>query len=364
MKRILFVIPTLGGGGAERVLTNIINHLDRNKYRIELLLVLRYSHVFLKNIGKDVLITQLNLSTRIRFSAFKTLSAIKRIDPDIVFMGFGELNAIVSPFIPFFRKYKWVARETSTVSQKTKSWIPRTIYKKFYSNFDLIIAQSIDMKKDLETNFGIDFNKIKIINNPINTREIDNKLNEKVDKKLPKSVFNIVACGRLTTVKGFDHLIRSVQYLNKNDYHLTIFGSGNLNDKNNQEQYLRYIINELGLSNNVTFEGFQENIHNFFAEADLFILSSHHEGFPNALIEALYCGLPALTNNFGVMREIINKDNGIIHSVTDHKGFADCIKRFMNNEIAFESKKIKKNIIRKYSIKLILSQYEKVFETL
>ena len=59
MKKILFVIPTLGGGGAERVLTNIINHLDRNKYRIELLLVLKYDHVFLKSIVKDVSITQL-----------------------------------------------------------------------------------------------------------------------------------------------------------------------------------------------------------------------------------------------------------------------------------------------------------------
>ena len=79
--------------------------------------------------------------------------AIKQIDPDIVFMGFGELNVVISPFIPFFRKYKWIARETNTVSQKTKGWIPRAIYKKFYSNFDLIIAQSIDMKKRLRNKF-------------------------------------------------------------------------------------------------------------------------------------------------------------------------------------------------------------------
>ena len=108
---------------------------------------------------------------------------------------------------------------------------------------------------------------------------------------------------------------------------MTIFGSGNLKDKNNQEQYLRNLAAKLELSNNVTFGGFQENIHAFFSGADLFVLSSIYEGFPNALIEALYCGLPALTNNFGAMCEIINKDNGIIHSVTDYKGFADCIKK-------------------------------------
>ena len=131
------------------------------------------------------------------------------------------------------------------------------------------------MKDDLVNTFNIKKDKIQIINNPIDTDFIDNKLKETIDIDLPKNKINLLACGRLSYQKGFDNLIKYFSKLNnKEKYHLTILGKGHIKDPNNQEELLYNLVKENNLEDYITFAGFQENSYKWFKKADIFILSS------------------------------------------------------------------------------------------
>ena len=114
-RKILFVIPTLDAGGAERVVSHLANNIDREKFIPQILLVNKAEHTYLKNIKNDVEVIKMDLEIRIKYSVFKILRYINKISPDIVFTGMGDVNVLTSIFIPFYKKYKWIARETNTV---------------------------------------------------------------------------------------------------------------------------------------------------------------------------------------------------------------------------------------------------------
>ena len=111
----MFILPDLETGGAERIVTTIANHLSRDRFDVKILL-LRKQGGYLSLIKKDVEIIDLNIE-RIRNSLKPILSQIYRRKPDIVFSGFGEVNAYLSLFIKLFPKIKFIARETNVVSE-------------------------------------------------------------------------------------------------------------------------------------------------------------------------------------------------------------------------------------------------------
>ena len=120
---------------------------------------------------------------------------IRKRKPDIVFSGFGEVNAYLAMFIKFFPKTKFIARETNVVSQHVTRKEIRFFYK-FYNNYHKIICQSDDMLNDLIENFKIKKEKIIKINNPVDFEFIDEKLeNSAKPKSFADDFKNVVAVG-------------------------------------------------------------------------------------------------------------------------------------------------------------------------
>lgn len=358
-KKILFVIPTLAGGGAERVTSHLINGINKQKFRLQLIISHRAEHTCLKDIHPDVEVIQLNLKFRVRYTVFPILRAIKKQKPDTVFLNMSHLNILIAIFIPLYKRYKWIARETNTLDKKVKSKFSRILYTIFYKNYNVIIAQCHDMKADLINNFKLPAEKIKVINNPINTNFIDLELKKKVEVSLPKNKINLVACGRLTYQKGFDNLVQAFAQLKyKDKYHLTILGQGNTKDPDNQEVLLRSLIETHNLKKCVSLVGFQNNIYAWLSQADFFILSSRYEGFPNVLLEALYCGTPALANDCpGGISEIINTANGLLFSF-DQNSFEERLINITN--MTFNHTLIAKDIQARYNLKRIIHKYESI----
>ncbi|AZI69202.1 glycosyltransferase [Cloacibacterium normanense] len=354
-KSILFILPDLNAGGAERIVTTIANHLPREKFSLSILL-LRKEGLYLDFLQNDVEIIDIK-TPRIRNSLKPILQQIKKRKPDIVFSGFGEVNAYLSLFIKLFPKIKFIARETNVVSQHVTRREIRFFYK-FYNNYQKIICQSDDMMNDLVENFKIKKEKIIKINNPVDFSFIEEKLeNATKPESYREGYKNIVAIGNLSSRKGFDNLLKVFNNLKDNNIILHILGDG-------KDKELLYLLKQdLGLEN-VIFHGVQKNPYPFLKFADLFVLSSRYEGFPNVLLEAGACGTYALANNCkGGINEIIQpKINGEISDIENHEEFATKILEILNEN--HDSEAIKNSIQSRFSKEMILEKYFEAFESI
>lgn len=348
---IIFILPDLETGGAERIVTTIANHLPRSTFEPKIML-LRKEGGYLEFLKDDVEIIDLK-TTRIRNSLRPILREIGRRKPDIVFCGFGEINAYLSVFVNFFPKTKFIARETNVVSKHVTRKEVRFFYK-FYHNFHQIICQSDDMEKDLIAHFNIPEKKIVKINNPVDFEFINEKLAISEKPESFKDDFkNIVAIGNLSPRKGFDNLLKVFGHLRNEKVRLHILGAGK------DQDFLHQMKSDLGLEN-VIFHGQQKNPYQFLKFADLFILSSRYEGFPNVLLEAGACGIFSLVNKCkGGITEIIEpKINGEIANIENHAEFAQKIVEILKENHNTEA--IKHSISSRFSKELILGKYEEV----
>ena len=350
---ILFVLPDLETGGAERIVTTIANHLPRSTFEPKILL-LRKEGGFLEILKDDVEIIDIK-TPRIRHSLKPILKEIRKRKPDIVFSGFGEVNAYLALFIKLFPKTKFIARETNVVSQHVTRKEIRFFYK-FYNNYDKIICQSDDMQNDLIENFKIKKEKLIKINNPVDFEFINEKLAISEKPESFKNDFkNVVAIGNLSSRKGFDNLLNVFSRLKNEKIRLHILGDGR------DKELLHQLKNDLNLEN-VLLHGQQKNPYQFLKFADLFVLSSRYEGFPNVLLEAGACGTYSLANNCpGGINEIIQSNiNGEISDIENHEEFAEIILDVLKE--TYNSEAIKISISSRFSKDFILKKYEDLFE--
>ena len=348
-KSIIFILPDLETGGAERIVTTIANHLPRDQFSPSILL-LRKEGAYLDFLKSDIEVIDIK-TPRIRHSLKPILLEIRKRKPDIVFSGFGEVNAYLSLFTKLFPNTKFIARETNIVSQHVTRKEIRFFYK-FYNGYDKIIAQSQDMAQDLIKNFGIKKNKLVKINNPVDLDFIEEKL--KLSER-PAAFShhhkNVVAIGNLSARKGFDNLLKVFSRLKNQNILLHILGDGK------DREMLLQMKNLLGLDH-VIFHGKQNNPYQYLKYADLFILSSRYEGFPNVLLEAGVCGVYSLANNCpgGINEIILDQINGETANIEDYDDFADKIKHtvYKNNQ----KENIKESIKSRFSKEIILKKYE------
>ena len=347
----MFILPDLETGGAERIVTTIANHLSRDRFE-PMILLLRKEGGYLNFLKKDVEIIDID-TERIRNSLKPILSQIYRRKPDIVFSGFGEVNAYLSLFIKLFPRIKFIARETNVVSEHVTRKEIKFFYN-FYNNYQQIIAQSDDMMNDLVHNFNIKKHKITKINNPVDFDFINEKL---LISTKPESFQynykNVVAIGNLSARKGFDNLLKVFSRLKNEKIILHILGDGR------DRELLNQMKDFLGLKK-VVFHGRQENPYQFLKFADLFILSSRYEGFPNVLLEAGACGTYSLANNCrGGIDEIIqDKINGEISDIENYEDFSQKIMQILHQ--SYDQDAIKNSIKSRFSKEIILDRYEKI----
>ncbi|MDQ0782056.1 glycosyltransferase [Chryseobacterium sp. W4I1] len=353
MKKIsvIFILPDLETGGAERIVTTIANHLSRDRFEPKILL-LRKQGGYLNFLKEDVEIIDIN-TDRIRHSLKPILGEIYRRKPDIVFSGFGEVNAYLALFIRLFPRTKFIARETNVVTQHVTRKEIKFFYN-FYNNYQKIIAQSDDMLNDLVDNFNIKKKKIVKINNPVDFDFINEKLSVSSKPESFKYNYkNVVAIGNLSARKGFDNLLKVFSRLKNENIMLHILGDGKDKD------VLFQMKDFLGLKN-VVFHGRQDNPYQFLKYADLFILSSRYEGFPNVLLEAGACGTYSLANNCpGGINEIIQHQvNGEVANIEDYEDFSQKIMKVLQGN--YNADGIKNSIRSRFSKDIILDKYERL----
>jgi glycosyltransferase involved in cell wall biosynthesis len=358
--RLLFIIPSLQGGGAEKVIVCLLRYLDRSKYDLALAVVDTNDAIFRSDVPEDVEFIDLHCS-RVRFAMPKIAHMIWKQKPDVVFSTLGHLNlalAIIRPFLP--NGVRYIARETIVVSLMSSAYnIPfwwNWAYRKFYNRFDTVVCQSQDMRDDLLKNFGLLEGKIVVINNPVDVVRIRLLAAEPLDTGIRRvnntdiHTIQLVAIGRLSHQKGFDLLIEAIALCKDPRLRLTLLGDGPMRKE------LHRLTVERGVANQIRFAGFQINPYPFLVQADAFVLSSRFEGFPNVVLEALACGTPVIASPApGGIREILERVKGcvIADSVTA-EGLAKAIQHFPFGSTLNE------DVAAPYAVELITRNYEQV----
>jgi glycosyltransferase involved in cell wall biosynthesis len=288
--RILLLIPHLGGGGAEKVFAQLAQGLSREKYDLHLALVTQAA-VPADAFPAGITIHALG-ATRVRYAALRLLGLVRRLRPNLILAGMFHLNFLVLLLRPLFpASTRVLVRQNGTVSASLAfDRLPgytRLLYRLLYRRADRVICQSDAMARDLGRELGIKNERISVLPNPVDVEAIRNAMQHGPSLWTGPGP-RLLAVGRLSRDKGFDLLLQALaatlQKIPTAD--LVIAGAGP------EEAALKAQCLKLALESAVRFTGYIDRPSAYFPGASAFVLSSRHEGMPNALLEAAAGGLP------------------------------------------------------------------------
>ena len=368
-KNIAIIIPVLTNGGAERVASNLSLYLSKRKFNKYIILFdgERIEYPFDGNlidckikavnhpIGKLVNLIRRILKLKKLKRQFHIHTSISLLDSANIANVFSKTK---DKIILSVRNYK------SKSSQGFYGTLYDYIIKTFYNQADKLIAVSEGVKGDLVKNYAVNEDKIKVIYNFYDLNKISILSEEKIENKYTK-IFDfpvIINVGRLSKQKGQWHLIRAFKKIKEEieNLKLIILGKGEI------EEYLKQLILELNLKEDVHIIGFQENPFKFIAKSEIFVFPSLYEGFPNALVEAMACGIPIISSDCkSGPRELLALElnmNRCIHTVE----YAEygllipvCDGKYYqaNDSLTDEEMILAKSIIELYSNKKALAEY-------
>jgi glycosyltransferase involved in cell wall biosynthesis len=338
---VLFFTSTLGGGGAEKHLLRLANHLDRDKFRVSLALA-RPSGEFEPAIAGDVQKHYLGSSSkgsstlRMLRSILPLRRVIERERPDVVFSVIdlaNIANVLATRKITLPPKIVLGIQTPPSIAYGD-SWHPvsRLILRlipRLYQRADRIVALSKGVAADLIAISSGLRSRVTVIYNAGVEADLLEKAREKLSAdELPKTRL-VVSCGRLKELKGFAYLIDAVAEIRKTvPASLWIIGEGD------ERAALEERIRRQNLQHCVRLLGFQDNPFKYMAAADVFVLSSLFEGFGNVIVEAMACGVPVVATDcpYGPGEIISDGKNGSLVKPADASALAAAILRVLNDQ--------------------------------
>lgn len=345
--KILFIIPSLKAGGAERVVSFLAQNINPEKFQSIMLVVGNKHDTFYLN--NTIEVVYLNKS-RFLYAMISIFRKVLETKPDIVFSSSGHINLYLGFLSIFIKKGKFIARESSIPSLVHKFFnkkVPSFIKSFFFRKLDKIIFQSKDMENDFKTFYSLPKIKSMVINNPITITDIKS---EPLKNKTIRNHF--ITVGSLTAVKGHSRILKVLSVLDV-DFCYTIIGEGAL------KQNLIEQVKSLNLESKVEFLGEQRDFTRYYKNNSIYLQGSYFEGFPNSVLEALSLGTPTIAFNSpgGHNEMIINKINGFL--CANEKDYLKKIVKAIEHN--WDKDFIKTSAFENYNSTKILNMYEELF---
>lgn len=326
-KKIFFILPSLAAGGAERVISTLANIFSA-KYDIYII-TLNKSEIFYV-LNSDVhtlycienIIPSKNIFDAIKLNYLllkKILFYLKQEKPDIVisFMTSSNILAIIATMI---KNIPCIISERNFPITNRIPKIRRYLRKWLYKKADFLVVQTEEIKDFFSS--IIDEEKIIILPNPI-AKELAKSRNLNSIKE--NIILNV---GSLTNQKAQDVLIKAFANIDNDNWKLLIIGEG--------EKRIEYeaLIRSLNIQNKVILLGLTKDISLYYNSATIFAFTSLFEGFPNALTEAMYFGLPCISTDCptGPSKLIRNGENGFLIPIGDQQKLENCLSKLISDK--------------------------------
>lgn len=286
---VVFVLPSLVGGGAENVALTLAAALDRTRFAPHLV-ALRAAGPLAARVPPDMPVTDLDRAG-VRRALPGLFRALRALRPAAIFSTMGYLNqAVLGVSLLATPRSRVIVREANTVQSTLDAlrpaWAARAGYRRLYPRAAAILCPSRLLADDLARRFAIPAARLHIFPNPVDQDRIRAAAAPAIRQAGDGPRFVMV--GRLTQPKGWERLLDMFAALPDRRAHLAILGDGP------DRAAVTARIAAAGLDGRVTLEGFLQNPWRHIAGADALLLASHREGMPNAALEALALGTPVI----------------------------------------------------------------------
>lgn len=333
MIKILFLTQNLGGGGAERVLVNLVNNMDKTKYDITV------ATMFSDGVNKDFLSKDVKyyckhapsfhgVSQVMRFIParllYKYFVGNEKYDVVVAFMHGVPAKVISGCTLKNAKKISWLHCGDMEKTSMFRSFPTFKSAVKAYSSFDKVLGVAKSVSDAFSKKTGL-YDNVSYCYNVNDTDKIFNLAKETVELVYKAPL--VCSVGRFTSEKGFSRLIKISNRLHNEciDHTLMLIGGGAL------EENIKAEAKEL--NENVIFTGFQNNPYKYLNKADVFVCSSFFEGLSTATTEAVVLGIPTISTNVSGAKEILGENNeyGLVVGMEDEDLYKG-LKEMLTNE--------------------------------
>lgn len=369
--KLLFVIGSLQGGGAEHVLCTICNDLAKRGHEIIIVHDFRWQvyqindnvrqidvNTFEKDTSVGPFWTRMSNKLINRFKSYRFfLHFIKEEKPDVVtcfLQNWAWQLALVCK-----GKTSLVYSERNTFDWNYKSFKDKLCKSLWYHFGDAVTTMTYYDKAYLRGTYK----NVYVMHNPLSFEPISF---EEYDANFPYRK-NILACGRLVPDKGFSKLIEAFALLADKFPEWSVDIAGQDMQNSSYSQVLKDLVKKYGLEERVHFIGFHKDMDNLMKQHAVYCLCSQHEGFPNVLSEALSMGMAVVSFDIvtGPREIIVDGLDGIIVKDQDVIALADGLRMLMSSESL--RKQLGENAIRdikRFSPDRIITRWENMFQSL
>lgn len=363
-KKVLFLIYNLNGGGAEKVLLKVLEKINLGKFEVDLFLIKKegiYVKYFEENFKDKInLITPYDELSKNKILAYFQRKLIhkqvrKSLKEPINFRKFirNKYDTIISFLegmstiylseIECDNKIAWVH-----IDLEKHRLMSIEEEKKIYSKYNKIICVSNQAKTSFINLYPEYKEKVEVIYNPIDSKEILEKSNEEIEEFRNKN-FTFISVGRLVKQKGFDILLKAHKLLLEEGvlHNIVILGEGS------ERESLENCIRKNELENSIKLLGFKANPYPYIKNADAYVLSSRYEGYPLVLCEALVLNKKIVsTDCTGAVEVLENGKYGLIVKKEDEVSLKEGMKKIILSK-EYEKKS--------FDIEKTIEKIEKIF---
>ena len=333
--RVLLLLPSLHGGGAERVAVHILNHADRSAFDVRMGLLRRFGP-YLSEIdpalvdaspigerhldfdrGNAEAYRAGSLALGVVLTPVNVIAMIRKFRPHVV-VSFRKGMSVITwgaLLLRGRRGVRWIAREgnntLAVIEDELASPLARAAVRRLtarcYGSADVLLTISHEMADGIARDLGLPRERMRTVHNAVDIAEVRRRAAEPAP--VPEGPPYLVAVGRLERQKGFDVLLDAFAASGARETHrLIILGEGS------DGEDLRARVTALGLDGRVLMPGWDDNPWAWMKGADAFVLSSRWEGFGNVVIEAMACGLPVVVTDcdFGPKEIVRHGESGLV----------------------------------------------------
>lgn len=321
-KNVLFLIESLGGGGAEKVLSTLIKYIDRERFDITVC-VISGGGIYEKEIAERVRVHRVLKSAssysglgkvwcRIKYQMIYhwlptwlvyQLFIPKGNDVEVAFVEGFATRLLASSTNRQTRKIAWVHCDLQNQPWPISTGVFGSLKEEkcAYEKYDSVVCVSKQVESVMKEYYGLA--NTMTIYNPIDVYGIRQLASQENEWDVASSKFNVISVGRLERVKGYDELLPIIGKVRDrcNDIHLWLVGEGT------QVASLKGLVKKIGIEDCITFTGFVKNPYSLMSQMDLFVCSSRAEGFSLVIAEAMTLGVPVVSIDCAGPRELISK---------------------------------------------------------